>query len=908
MPDKAKTKEQLLRELAESRQRIAELEASQADLRQAGEDIIRLASFPTLNPNPVIEVDPSGEITFFNPASERALQDMGMDRADMKAFVPENLSAILRDRTEEDKPALTTDVVIKGRVFSENIYFAPRYHTARIYAVDITERRRMEEETGEQLIAVKDQKNRLSALINSIQDEVWFADENGRFTLANPSALREFRLDAPTDGTDVEELARSLQIYHADGSPRSVDEAPPLSALRGKIVRNQEEIIRTPMGGELRYREVSAAPVKDASNRIIGSVSVVRDITDRKRAEEALEKTRKQLEFILANSLDAVYQRNIQTDRYEYVSPAVQRLTGFSVQEMMGLSTNDMLGLVHPDDLAGVKAEKTNPGFGVNEETGAVEYRFRTRSGEYRWLSDRFSMVRDSGGSPLYRVGIVRDITERKKNVEELQRSRDELELRVEERTAEVLRALDAAGRERQRLYDLLEALPVMICLLTPDYHVAFANRSFREKFGEPEGRRCYDFCFGNREPCEFCETYQVLKTGMPHHWEVTSPDGDTVIDAYDFPFADIDGSPLILEMDMDITDRRRTEGALKAAAAYDRSLIEASVDPLVTINPQGMISDVNIATEQATGYSRDRLIGTDFSDYFTDPEKARAGYQQVFKEGIVRDYELVIRHKDGHTTPVLYNASVYRDDEGNVIGVFAAARDISEQRRLEEQLRQSHKMEAIGTLTGGIAHDFNNILAAILGFAEMSLDDVPEGTLLERNLRYILRSSFRARDLIKQMLTFSRKSEYEMKPMPLTPLVRETAKLLRASIPTTIKIDVETLSTTDVVEANPTAIQQILMNLCTNASYAMRDTGGGVENNPLRRPNRFGLGLHGAHARPVRTDHRERHGRRDGRPHSKEDIRALLYHQKPGRRHRDGPCRCLRDSKEPERGDHGGE
>ena len=109
------------------------------------------------------------------------------------------------------------------------------------------------------------------------------------------------------------------------------------------------------------------------------------------------------------------------------------------------------------------------------------------------------------------------------------------------------------------------------------------------------------------------------------------------------------------------------SHATLKLAGAYNRSLIEVSLDPLVTIDAAGTITDVNAATEKVTGYGRDDLVGTDFCDYFTDPGKARAGYEQVFREGTVRDYELEIRHRDGHTTPVLYNASVYRNDAGEV-------------------------------------------------------------------------------------------------------------------------------------------------------------------------------------------------------------------------------------------------
>ena len=148
-----------------------------------------------------------------------------------------------------------------------------------------------------------------------------------------------------------------------------------------------------------------------------------------------------------------------------------------------------------------------------------------------------------------------------------------------------------------------------------------------------------------------------------------------------------------------DITERKRAEEALRRASAYNRRLLEASLDPLVTIGPDGKITDVNEATEAVTGYPRAELIGKDFADYFTEPEEAREGYQRVFREGLVRDYPLEIRHRDGRVTPVVYNASVYRDEAGQVIGVFAAARDITAQKLAEAELRQmSHLID--------LAHD----------------------------------------------------------------------------------------------------------------------------------------------------------------------------------------------------------
>jgi PAS domain S-box-containing protein len=143
-----------------------------------------------------------------------------------------------------------------------------------------------------------------------------------------------------------------------------------------------------------------------------------------------------------------------------------------------------------------------------------------------------------------------------------------------------------------------------------------------------------------------------------------------------------------------DITERKRADEQILAASQYSRSLIEASLDPLVTISPEGKITDVNEATIKVTGVPRARLIGTDFSDYFTEPERAREGYQQVFSKGSVSDYPLTIRHQNGKLTDVLYNASVYKDVDGNVLGVFAAARDVTAQKTAEAQVAEQRTKE----------------------------------------------------------------------------------------------------------------------------------------------------------------------------------------------------------------------
>jgi PAS domain S-box-containing protein len=178
--------------------------------------------------------------------------------------------------------------------------------------------------------SIEEDRDRLSALVNSISDEVWFADIQNRFTLANPSALREFGLDIE-DGIDVEKLAESLEVYRPDGTKRPVEESPPLRALKGEAVRNEEEIVRTPRSGELRFRQVSSTPVKDASGNIIGAVSVVRDITESKRTKEALCEGEERLRYALETSHTGAWDLNL-VDHTAFRSLEHDRIFGYAEQ------------------------------------------------------------------------------------------------------------------------------------------------------------------------------------------------------------------------------------------------------------------------------------------------------------------------------------------------------------------------------------------------------------------------------------------------------------------------------------------------------------------------------------------------------------------------------------------------
>jgi len=202
--------------------------------------------------------------------------------------------------------------------------------------------------------------------------------------------------------------------------------------------------------------------------------------------------------------------------------------------------------------------------------------------------------------------------------------------------------------------------------------------------------------------------------------------------------------------------------------------LIEASLDPLVTIGHDGKITDVNEATELITGFSRNELIGTDFTNYFTEPEKAKEGYQRVFKEGLVRDYPLKIKHEDGRTIPVLYNASVYKNEAGEVIGVFAAARDITERKKaeeilklkLEELARSNAELEQFAYVS---SHDLQEPLRMISSYLQL-LQRRYEGNIDDKADKYIhfaVDGAARMQNLINDLLEFSRVATRAREPEP---------------------------------------------------------------------------------------------------------------------------------------------
>ena len=261
------------------------------------------------------------------------------------------------------------------------------------------------------------------------------------------------------------------------------------------------------------------------------------------------------------------------------------------------------------------------------------------------------------------------------------------------------------------------------------------------------------------------------------------------------------------------------------------RSLFDHALVGLFRSTPDGRLIYANLALARMFGYSSPaKMLSTitDLGQQVHSHPARRLDLLKMIDQGAVEDLEFECRHKNGSVVWGSVNGSAIRDNDGNVLYYEGAIQNITRRKSLESMLHQAQKMEAIGTLAGGIAHDFNNILGAIIGYAEMALREPPGSNRVSRYLGQIHKAGLRSRDLVQQILTFSRQSDSSPQPLRLSGILREVMGLLRASLPSTIEIIQDIQSDPDTVLADPTHIHQIVMNLCTNAAQAM-DSGKGV-------------------------------------------------------------------------------
>ncbi|HLA85944.1 MAG TPA: PAS domain S-box protein [Thermoguttaceae bacterium] len=383
-------------------------------------------------------------------------------------------------------------------------------------------------------------------------------------------------------------------------------------------------------------------------------------------SEELIEDRTFLLASIVESSDDAIITKTSSGIVTSWNSGA-EKIYGFRAAEVLGKPISILIPPGHVDEVPGILDRIKN-----GESIHHYETVRKRKDGKLIHVSVSISPVKDKEGRIVGASTIARDIT-----VEVVSRRQSE----------------DKLAAASQYARSLIESSLDPLVTISADGKITDVNEATVKVTGIPREQLIgADFSNYFTEPAKAREGYQqVFAKGFVTDYPLTirHKDGRLTDVLYNASvYKDARGDVLgVFAAARDVTVQ-------KQASQYARSLIEASLDPLVTISGDGKITDVNEATVKVTGVAREQLIGADFSNYFTEPAKAREGYQQVFAKGFVTDYPLTIRHKDGRLTDVLYNASVYKDTRGNVLGVFAAARDVTARKRVEEELAEQRGRE----------------------------------------------------------------------------------------------------------------------------------------------------------------------------------------------------------------------
>lgn len=810
--------------------------------------------------DPLVTISPEGRITDVNEATATATgvareQLIGSDFADY--FTDPDLARAGYRKVFEQGYVVDYPLAIRhvsGReidvLYNASVYRNEDGGVVGVFAAarDVTERLRAEE-----------MARRYEAIAESTDDAIIAKSLDGRILTWNRGAERLYGFTAE------EALGRPVSLVVPPDRTAEVSEVLAIVG-RGERLEHYETVRVTKDGRRLDV-SLSVAPLRDERGTVIGASTIARDISARRRTE-------RKVALLNATARALVHAHDevgllaqvctIATDeagyRFAWVGAAVEEGARVLPIACAGVGQDYL-------ERAQIRWDDSDRGRGptgraVRERTPQVSRDILRDPAMAPWRAD--ALARGYASSAVIpfvaaeEVLVFHAYADRPDafdadELATLQQMAGELALGVASFRARVERErVEARLRQSEERYRYIaEQSSDLIVVHDLDGRIEYVNEATGRLLGSSQeelvGHALVDFLatedrasFASRQAQrssgdQSTLTYEVSvigASGQPTPFEVRS----SIVSKPGH-------EPSIELVGRDITERRRADAAQRAANAYNRSLIEASLDPLVTIGPEGTITDVNAATEHVTGLARTQLIGTDFSSYFTDPVRARAGYQQVFRDGVVRDYALEIRHRDGHLTPVLYNASVYRDAQGEVRGVFAAARDVTEVRRTEVALRASEEryrelnaeLEArvaartqeleqanrnLEAFTYSVSHDLRTPLRALSGFSEALVEEY-EHQLDEVGLDYLHRieaASVRMAQLIDDLLHLSRVTRAEIRREPVD-LSAEVAAILdqmqRAEPGRHVQVEVEP-SVRAVADRQ--LIRTVLENLLNNA------------------------------------------------------------------------------------------
>lgn len=574
--------------------------------------------------------------------------------------------------------------------------------------------------------------------------------------------------------------------------------------------------------GNIRWYTDRGVICYDGSGKPVRMIGTTVDITERKQMEERLRWSEERLRLAQQAGRVGVFDWDIVND------------AGFFTDEMkllLGMppdyepTTEKWMKITHPDDLREAQ-ERMEHAFREKLREIHGENRITRPDGEIRWLSNHGIIQYDGSGNPVRMIGTSVDITELKKAQESLQRINDELDLKVKRRTASLAQMVDKLQQQKEVLQTIIDNIPVMLVFFDPQGKIRLINKEMEKISGwSMEEARNIDFVAAGF-PDEFVrkKILDAIREGRPGWREYESVSRSGKILPCLWTNARLsDGS--VIGIGIDITARRKMEQDLQRLA----TAIEQAGEGIVLLNPDWVIEYVNPAFVGISGYSREELIGRKVDcvrENFLDAVSCEA-FDRTLTRGDTWNSHQRRQRKSGEMVEVNLTVSPVRDDRGRVANYVSLVRDVTKEAALRQQMSQSQKLEAIGTLAGGIAHDLKNIFTPIVLNTEIALMDMDDGHPAYPLLKEIQEAARMGADLTRQIVTFSRKSIQEKKPLPVTPIIEEALSFLRSALPATITIHPHLDAGRAQVLADPTQIKQVMINLGNNAGHAMREQGG---------------------------------------------------------------------------------
>ncbi len=672
------------------------------------------------------------------------------------------------------------------------------------------------------------------------------ADLEGRVIYANPTLCRLMGEESPEDP-----IGKNVRTYYSEEElPILENEILPAVFKDGQ---KTAEISLQSLKGELTPTIQNVFLIRNDKGRPVYLANVITDITERKQAERELERHRDHLEDLVAVRTREVGKRNEElrreiTERMrvetalgesearyrriteavtDYVftvraengipvetlhSPACIAVTGYGPDEYAS-DPHLWIRMVHEEDRARVADQAGRVLSG--EDVRSIEHRIYRKDGTVRWVRNTLVPHYDREHKVVGYDGVVSDITERKRAEEALRESEAALK--------SIFRAAPTGiGLVSNRI---LKRVNERICEMIGYSEEELVEQSARILYPTDE-----DFEYVGRE--KYAQIRDRGTGTVETRWQ--RKDGE-VIDVLlsSTPLDPNNLSAGVTFTALDITERKQAEEVLRTEKEKFEILVEKSPLAVSLIGEDGGYEYVNPKFVEMFGYALEDIPNGRvwFQKAYPDPEYRReviSAWKRDLKGSKIGEARLkafTVNCKDGSEKVIQFRPVSMHD--GSELVIYE---DITAQKRLEARVRQAQKMEAIGTLAGGIAHDFNNLLTPIIVHAEIAEHVLPDDSPVRHNVGKVVEAGYRARDLVRQILAFSRQRERQRTPLSISPILQETLKLLRASLPTTVEMSQKTEIESDVVLADAIDIHQILLNLCTNAAHAMREKGGVLE------------------------------------------------------------------------------